>query len=81
MPHDSVRKIATASRSREISQINDYDGVFKKELRSSRFTAGIVWPGLVRTGRASSCQLPGKLIRLRRFQQLTSVAFGATAGP
>ena len=36
MPHDSVRKIATASRSREISQINDYDGVFKKELRSSR---------------------------------------------
>ena len=33
MPHDSVRKIATASRSREISQINDYDGVFRKELR------------------------------------------------
>ena len=33
MLHDAVRKIATASMSREISQINDYDGVFRKELR------------------------------------------------
>ena len=30
MPHDSVRKIATASRSREISLVDDCDGGFKK---------------------------------------------------
>ena len=30
---DYTAKIATASMSREISQINDYDGGFKKELR------------------------------------------------
>ena len=30
---DTIHKIATATTSREISQINDYDGVFKEELR------------------------------------------------
>ena len=30
---DTILKIATATMSREISQINDYDGVFKEELR------------------------------------------------
>ena len=44
MLSESFLKIATAAMSREISQIHDYDGVFKdrfERLRSSGFAANI----------------------------------------